>query len=114
MHFRWTEDRVELACGRIRGGSTYEQIAADMGTTKSAITGLAMRLRNAGDKRLPAIARRPFGTRAKAQGQIAELAELMAEGCPSIVTAAQEMGITRSWADQLWQRIRSDLGEQAR
>lgn len=114
MHFRWTPDRIDDACARIRAGAVYEQIAAEMGTTKSAITGLVMRLRNAGDARLPAIARKPFGTRAKAQGQIAVLAELMAEGCASIAGAAREMAITRSWADQLWQRIRSELGEQAR
>ncbi len=114
MHFRWTPDRIDQACARIRAGSVYEQIATDMGTTKSAITGLVMRLRNAGDERLPAIARKPFGTRAKAQGQIAVLAELMAEGCASITDAAREMAVTRSWADQLWRRIRADLGDQAR
>jgi DNA-binding MarR family transcriptional regulator len=114
MHFRWTPERVDDACARIRSGCVYEQIASDMGITKSAITGLVMRLRNAGDDRLPAIARKPFGTRVKAQGQIAVLAELMAEGCASITDAAREMGVTRSWADQLWQRIRADLGEQAR
>jgi hypothetical protein len=114
MHFRWTPERITDACARINAGSVYEQIAADMGTTKSAITGLVMRLRNAGDDRLPVIARKPFGTRAKAAGQIATLAELMAEGCASVTLAAAEMGITRSWADQLWQRIRADLGDQAR
>lgn len=113
MHFRWTDGRIDQACSAIRAGSTYEQIGELMGTTKSAITGLVMRLRNAGDARLPAIARRPRGVAAKAQGQIGVLAELMAEGCASISAAAIEMGISQSRADQLWQRIRADLGEQA-
>lgn len=111
---RWTSDRIEAACAGIRAGTVYEQIAADLGTTKSAITGLVMRLRNAGDDRLPASARQPYGKRAKTKEQISVLAEKMAEGCASIVVAAAEMGITRSWGDQLWQRIRADLGEQAR
>ncbi len=111
---RWTPDRIEVACASIRAGTVYEQIATELGTTKSAITGLVMRLRNAGDTRLPASARQPYGKRAKTKGQIAILAEAMAGGCASVSDAAIKMGITRSWADQLWQRIRTDLGEQAR
>lgn len=42
------------------------------------------------------------------------LAEQMAEGCPSIAEAARRLGITQSWADQCWQRIRRGLGDQAR
>lgn len=41
------------------------------------------------------------------------LAEEMANGCPTIVEAARRLGLTQSRADQLWQRIRRDLGAQA-
>lgn len=42
------------------------------------------------------------------------LAEHMAEGCPTIAEAARRLGITQSWADNCWQRIKRGLGEQAR
>ena len=42
-----------------------------------------------------------------------ELAELMGAGCPSIVEASRRMGLTQSRTDQLWQRIKRDLGPQA-
>lgn len=41
------------------------------------------------------------------------LADAMADGCPSISQAARDLGLTQSRADQLWQRIRKGLGEQA-
>lgn len=42
-----------------------------------------------------------------------DLAELMANGCPSISQAARTLKITQSRADQHWQAIRRGLGEQA-
>lgn len=41
-----------------------------------------------------------------------ELAELVAEG-DSIVGAGRKLGLKQSYTDQLWQRIRRGLGEQA-
>ena len=46
--------------------------------------------------------------------QMDRLADLMAEGCPSITEAARQMRLTQSRADQLWQRIRRQLGSQAK
>lgn len=43
-----------------------------------------------------------------------ELAELMASGCPSVAEAARRMVISQSYADQMWQRIKRRLGNQAR
>ena len=43
----------------------------------------------------------------------ADLAELMAEGCPSISQAARTLKITQSRCDQHWQAIRRELGPQA-
>lgn len=37
------------------------------------------------------------------------LAELMADGCPSISEAARRLDIKQSRADQHWQAIRSEL-----
>lgn len=42
-----------------------------------------------------------------------DLAEEMANGCPSISEAARRMRILQSRADQHWQAIRRDLGPQA-
>jgi hypothetical protein len=41
-----------------------------------------------------------------------ELAGLIAEG-ESIIGAGRRMGLKQSYTDQLWQRIRRQLGEQA-
>lgn len=43
-----------------------------------------------------------------------EIADLIAEGCPSIRQAGETIGIGRSQADRLWKRICRDLGWQAR
>ena len=51
---------------------------------------------------------------AKTRTQMDELADHMADGCPSISEAARRMGMAQNRTDQLWQRIRRDLGEQAR
>jgi hypothetical protein len=42
-----------------------------------------------------------------------QIADAMANGCPSISEAARRLGLTQSRTDQLWQRIRRDLGAQA-
>lgn len=42
-----------------------------------------------------------------------DLAELMANGCPSISQAARTLRMTQSRCDQHWQAIRRGLGEQA-
>jgi len=42
-----------------------------------------------------------------------DLAEAMANGAPSISAAARELHLTQSRADQLWQKIRAELGSQA-
>ena len=42
-----------------------------------------------------------------------DLAERMANGCASIAQVARDMGIGQARADQVWQRIRRGLGEQA-
>lgn len=49
----------------------------------------------------------------KTVDDMAVLAELMATGCPSVSEGARRMGLTQSRGDQLWQRIRRELGEQA-
>ena len=41
------------------------------------------------------------------------LADLMADGCPTIVEAAYRMRITQTAADRMWQRVRRGLGSQA-
>lgn len=45
--------------------------------------------------------------------QMDKLAQLMADGCPSIVEAAYRMRLAQSSADRLWQLIRRGLGPQA-
>lgn len=50
---------------------------------------------------------------AKASSEADALAALMAEGCPTVSEAARRLNLTQSRADQLWQRIRRDLGQQA-
>ena len=42
-----------------------------------------------------------------------DLAEAMAEGAPSVSAAARTLRLTQSRADQLWQRVRAELGPQA-
>jgi hypothetical protein len=42
------------------------------------------------------------------------LAELMAEGCPSILDAARRMRITAAEAEKHWRAICKGLGPQAR
>lgn len=46
--------------------------------------------------------------------QMDDMAERMANGCRSVSAVARDMGLTQSRADQLWQRIRRGLGEQAK
>lgn len=46
--------------------------------------------------------------------QMDRLADLMADGCPSIVEAAYRMRIPQSTADRAWQLVRRELGKQAR
>lgn len=43
-------------------------------------------------------------------GQRDALADLMADGCPSISEAARRMSLTQSRTDQHWQAIKRDLG----
>jgi hypothetical protein len=50
---------------------------------------------------------------AKSRAEMDTLADLMAEGCPSIAEAARRLGTSQTRTDQHWQRIRRDLGEQA-
>ena len=41
------------------------------------------------------------------------MADLMADGCPSVTEAAYRMKLTQTEADRVWQRIRRSLGKQA-
>lgn len=45
--------------------------------------------------------------------QMDQLADLMADGCPTIRDAAAIMELGKSRVDRLWQRIRAQLGWQA-
>ncbi|MEE8610118.1 MAG: hypothetical protein V3V60_08525 [Sphingomonas aquatilis] len=45
--------------------------------------------------------------------QMDRLADLMADGCPSITEAAYRMRTTQQTADRCWQLIRRGLGKQA-
>ncbi|MFG6284753.1 hypothetical protein [Sphingomonas sp. S6] len=45
--------------------------------------------------------------------QMDRLADLMADGCPSITEAAYRMRTTQQTADRCWQLIRRELGRQA-
>jgi len=47
------------------------------------------------------------------QQRKADLAELMANGCPSFTEAALQMGISRHQVANAWSCIRRDLGRQA-
>lgn len=42
------------------------------------------------------------------------LAQLMAQGCPTVAEAGRCLGISQTEADRHWQRIKRDLGPQAR
>ena len=42
-----------------------------------------------------------------------ELADLMADGCPTISEAARRMGMRQPRVHELWQRICKGLGPQA-
>jgi hypothetical protein len=49
----------------------------------------------------------------EAISQKTDIAQMMADGCPSIRQAGERLGINRSQADRLWKRICADLGWQA-
>lgn len=52
-------------------------------------------------------------TSAKAGAARDALADLMADGCPTIAEAARRLGMSQTIADRHWQTLRRDLGEQA-
>jgi hypothetical protein len=71
-------------------------------------------MREAGDPRLPAERRTRMLAGDGRRRQMNRLAEIMAEGAPSLVHAAAEMRVTVIRAEELWKSIRRGLGAQAR
>lgn len=57
--------------------------------------------------------RSPWRVRDEAAQARTDLAELMAEGCPSVREAARQLRMSFKRADIHWQAIRRGLGEQA-
>jgi hypothetical protein len=55
-------------------------------------------------------ARKSYRTSDPVRQARTDLAELMANGCPSISEAARTMRITQSRCDQHWQAIKRELG----
>jgi hypothetical protein len=110
----WLDDRIDRLCNMLRQGETTTTIASALDVTRGAVSGQINRMRAARDPRVPSqIQRKPKTTGATRQ-LMDDLADLMAEGCPSISEAARRLGLGQSHADQLWQRIRKALGPQAR
>jgi len=54
--------------------------------------------------------RHPLRVRDDAAQARDDLAELMAEGCPSVSEAARRMGVSQKRADLYWQAIKDGLG----
>lgn len=53
-------------------------------------------------------------TRPSTARRMDALAQVMADGCPTLGEAAGRLGLDRTTVGRLWKRIREGLGEQAR
>ena len=111
--FDWSDAAVDRVCAMLAQDHTYEAVARELGVSRSAIAGLTMRLRAAGDKRLPAARRDTITTKQLLARQVDRLADLMAEGCPNLVAAAHRMRLPVARVEALWRGIRAKLGWQA-
>ena len=114
--YSWSDDSLETLCRMLAQGETGTAIAAALGVGRGAVRGRIASMERKGDPRLPA--QRPRrGPVANVQRTTVEqmnaLADLMADGVATIVGAARLLGVSQSRADQLWQRIRRELGPQA-
>lgn len=113
----WPEDTVATMCQMLAQGETGTAIAETIGLSRGAVRGKIASMERKGDPRLPAQRPRRGGVKVQ-QRTTAEhmnaLADLMADGVATIVFAARLLGVSQSRADQLWQRIRRELGPQAR
>ena len=112
----WPENKIDTLCAMLAQGETGTAIAEAIGLSRGAVRGKIASMERKGDSRLPA--QRPRrGAAAKVQRttieQMDTLADLMAGGVPTIIGAARLLGVSQSRADQLWQRIRRELGPQA-
>ena len=86
-------------------GSSCNQIAESLGTTKNAVAGRRHRLK------LP-MRRSPVETRAGYVGLVDRVAELLSHGL-DFAEISQEMGLTYDTVRGMFQRIRFELGAQA-
>jgi hypothetical protein len=110
----WTMDQDDRLCAMVAQRLARGVIADALGVSRNAVTGRIDRLRAAGDPRIP-----PAGPSAastlvdvSALAPIDALAELLAEGCPTVPAAAKRLGVSISTAQRMWRRICDRLGAQ--
>lgn len=107
----WTFARDEQLQALWAAGTPCRAIGEALGCSFNAVTGRARRLD------LPGRPSPVTGTRRADAARQArtDLAEEMANGCPTVSEAARRLCLTQSRADQHWQAIKNGLGvEQCR
>lgn len=111
----WSGEAVETLCKMLAQGETGTAIAEVIGVGRGAVRGKIASMERKGDPRLPARRPRRGGVKMHRTTieQMNALADLMADGVKTISGAARLLSMQQQRADQLWQRIRRELGPQA-
>lgn len=118
----WTDDREAVLLSGIKRGLTVTQIAGELDTSRSAVSGQIHRMKLANDPRLAAsgysaMSRRKVHIgdfrRQQTRDRMDDLAELLSQEVP-MKEAAGLLKITESKAWRTFDRIRASLGRQAR
>lgn len=112
----WPDSSVDTLCAMLAQGETGTAIAETLGLSRGAVRGKIASMERKGDTRLPAQRPRRGGVKVQQRTTVEQmnaLADLMADGVATIVGAARLLSVSQSRADQLWQRIRRELGPQA-
>lgn len=108
----WTQAEREYVAANVAHYS-YEQIAAGLGRSRSAVAGAVRRMRLQGPDTRVGRARKPAdANRAGRQKRVDQVAELLAEGF-ALSDIAVELGITRDAVKSAFKKIKARLGPQA-
>lgn len=114
VSYAWTDDLVARMCDLLATGMSGAAVAEAIGVTRSAVRGKVHRMIAESDPRLPATRSKRGVRRTVDLVEIRDaLADLMADGCPSVAQAGLRLGLSQSRVDQHWQAIRRTLGWQA-
>ena len=109
----WSDDKIDRLCALRATNMSTGDIAHLIGETRNAVAGQLHRMQQAGDPRVPPPMPKGQRRRSTSLGPLDRLAELMAEGCPTLAQASRTLNTPVFIVQAQWGRICAALGPQA-